>query len=155
MCQYHKLSFAPQQPLRPYLRQETQGMSGVCTQQWECLLQPSLSLLQVRPKHAWIFDPSFSLTSPRKGSWRVWLWQLWVSQSCLRTPRCQLPACTISCPNPEKHICDLDPLYWEPQKPRALFQVPACFRALSTRCLTDEDESIALKSVQESNGRNK
>lgn len=55
MCYYHKLLFAPKQPLRPYLREETHGMSGVCTQQWECLLQPSQSLLQVRPRCAWIF----------------------------------------------------------------------------------------------------
>lgn len=71
MCCYNKLSFTLQQPLRPYLREETQGMSGVCTQQWECLLQPSQSLLQVRPRCARIFWsqllPHLSTERTRKG----------------------------------------------------------------------------------------
>lgn len=37
--------------------------SGMCTQQWECLLWQSLSLLQVRCRCSWVFFPQLQLFS--------------------------------------------------------------------------------------------
>lgn len=55
MCCCHKVLFALKQLLRLYLKEETQEYVWNVHQWWDCLFQPPLSLLKVRPRCAWVF----------------------------------------------------------------------------------------------------
>lgn len=153
MCYHHKLSFIPQQPLRPYLREESQGAWSVHPAVGvpaPAISEPPAGKTQMCLDFLIPASPSSSYRKDTEGD----------GSDSPEYPKAasgfQVPAPSRYHQLPEKHTCDLDPLYREPQKTRAVFQVPAsCFPALCTRCLTDEDQRSTFKSVQESNGRNK
>lgn len=156
MCCYNKLSFTLQQSLRPYLREETQGMSGVCTQQWgvpaPAISEPPAGKTQVCLDFLIPASPSSFHRKDTEG---------YGSDKSPEYPKAATGfqgASSQHVPSPAPTLKDTF-VTWTPctgnHKTQQQFSkfLHQCFIVLCTRCLTDEDQRSALKSVQKSNRR--